>query len=225
MLLVCFGLGCTVFAGVSCSLSLDHPHLPSLTLPMLPQISHRHSFSEVLFLSPTPLFPICHTPIPPHPILPPYLHLHRILFFSAAVEFREYIVLIGAFVFLIVSFFFFLFLVSSFVDSVLLSAAVELREYPVLIGAVAATLTELYEPLGLNDNLTIPLFSSLAMQWGFARIQACEVPHLRDIAADFRGQYSLHIPSFVYNAPFVGRLADGVGGLLGDAVGLIADYL
>lgn len=104
-------------------------------------------------------------------------------------------------------------------------AAVELREYPVLIGAVAATLTELYEPLGLNDNLTIPLFSSLAMQWGFARIQACEVPHLRDIAADFRGQYSLHIPSFVYNAPFVGRLADGVGGLLGDAVGLIADYL
>ena len=37
--------------------------------------------------------------------------------------------------FLIVSFFFFLFLVSSFVDSVLLSAAVELREYPVLIGA------------------------------------------------------------------------------------------
>ena len=90
---------------------------------------------------------------------------------------------------------------------------------------MAATLTELYEPLGLNDNLTIPLFSSLAMQWGFARIQACEVPHLRDIAADFRGQYSLHIPSFICNAPFVGRLADGVGGLLGDAVGLIADYL
>ena len=152
-----------------------------------------------------------------------FLLLFRtILFFSAAVELREYSVLIGAFVFLFASFllFFCLFLFILF-----FSAAVELREYPVLIGAVAATLTELYEPLGLNDNLTIPLFSSLAMQWGFARIQACEVPHLRDIAADFRGQYSLHIPSFVYNAPFVGRLADGVGGLLGDAVGLIADYL
>ena len=29
------------------------------------------------------------------------------------------------------------------------------------------------EPLGLNDNLTIPFFASLAMQWGFARIQSC----------------------------------------------------
>ena len=31
----------------------------------------------------------------------------------------------------------------------------------------------MYEPLGLNDNLTIPFFASLAMQWGFARIQSC----------------------------------------------------
>ena len=40
-------------------------------------------------------------------------------------------------------------------------------------GALAATVTELYEPFRLNDNLTIPLFSSLAMQWAFARIHAC----------------------------------------------------
>ena len=52
-------------------------------------------------------------------------------------------------------------------------ASVNLREYPVFFGALAATLTEVYEPLGLNDNLTIPFFASLAMQWGFARIQSC----------------------------------------------------
>ena len=52
-------------------------------------------------------------------------------------------------------------------------AGVELREYPVFWGALAATLTELYEPLGLNDNLTIPVIASLAMQWGFARISHC----------------------------------------------------
>jgi dolichol kinase len=52
-------------------------------------------------------------------------------------------------------------------------AHVHLREYPVFFGALAATLTEVYEPLGLNDNLTIPLFSSIALQWGFARIQTC----------------------------------------------------
>lgn len=45
-----------------------------------------------------------------------------------------------------------------------------LREYPVFFGALAATLTELYEPLYLNDNLTIPLISSLALTWGFHRI-------------------------------------------------------
>lgn len=50
---------------------------------------------------------------------------------------------------------------------------VRLREYPVFFGAMAATVTELYEPLGLNDNLMIPLISSLAMQLGFLRIQAC----------------------------------------------------
>ena len=50
---------------------------------------------------------------------------------------------------------------------------IRLREYPVFFGALAATLTELYEPFNLNDNLTSPVFSSLAMQWAFHRIQLC----------------------------------------------------
>mgnify|MGYP006888860026 CR=1 FL=1 len=56
---------------------------------------------------------------------------------------------------------------------VLAAAGIELREYAVALGAIVATLTELVEPFGLNDNLTIPFFASLAMQWGFARIQSC----------------------------------------------------
>ena len=54
--------------------------------------------------------------------------------------------------------------------------SVELREYPVALGAIAATLTELYEPFGINDNLTIPVISALAMEFGFARIRMCQAP-------------------------------------------------
>jgi len=50
---------------------------------------------------------------------------------------------------------------------------VHLREYPVFWGALAATLTELYEPLHLNDNLTIPLITSITLSWGFNRIADC----------------------------------------------------
>ena len=50
---------------------------------------------------------------------------------------------------------------------------VRLREYPVFFGALVATLTELHEPLRLNDNLTIPVFSSIAMQLAFQRIATC----------------------------------------------------
>jgi len=50
---------------------------------------------------------------------------------------------------------------------------VHLREYPIFWGAFAATLTELYEPLHLNDNLTIPLITSITLSWGFNRIQDC----------------------------------------------------
>lgn len=50
---------------------------------------------------------------------------------------------------------------------------IKLREYPVFFGALAATLVELYEPFRLNDNLTIPIVSSMAMQLAFRRIQQC----------------------------------------------------
>lgn len=63
--------------------------------------------------------------------------------------------------------------VMCFVVGSTIFASVHLREYPVFFGALAATLTEVYEPLGLNDNLTIPVFTSIALQWGFARISSC----------------------------------------------------
>lgn len=50
---------------------------------------------------------------------------------------------------------------------------VPLREHAIFIGAFAATLTELYEPLGINDNLTIPVFASVALTWGFERTMSC----------------------------------------------------
>ena len=49
---------------------------------------------------------------------------------------------------------------------------VYLGEYAVFVGALAATLTELYEPFGLNDNITIPMISSLALQLGLSRIES-----------------------------------------------------
>ena len=36
---------------------------------------------------------------------------------------------------------------------------------------IVATVVELYEPFGLNDNLMIPVFSGLALSWGFARLE------------------------------------------------------
>jgi dolichol kinase len=48
---------------------------------------------------------------------------------------------------------------------------VRLCEYAVFIGAMVATLVELFEPFELNDNLTIPLFSSLAMEFALQRLQ------------------------------------------------------
>ena len=63
-----------------------------------------------------------------------------------------------------------------FVVGCILFLHVELREYPVFFGSLAATLVELYEPLGINDNLTIPVISSLVMQWGFHRISHCAMP-------------------------------------------------
>jgi len=51
---------------------------------------------------------------------------------------------------------------------------VHLREYSVFLAALSATLTELYEPFGINDNVSIPVLSSLALTFGFARIYSCE---------------------------------------------------
>jgi diacylglycerol kinase (CTP) len=48
-----------------------------------------------------------------------------------------------------------------------------LNEYPVFIGALVATIVELYEPFQVNDNLSIPIMSSLALQWGLSRIERC----------------------------------------------------
>lgn len=66
-----------------------------------------------------------------------------------------------------------------FVTGCIMFAGHELREYFVFIGALVATLTELFEPLGLNDNLTIPLFSTISMQWGMARVRSCASPSAR----------------------------------------------
>jgi len=51
---------------------------------------------------------------------------------------------------------------------------VHLREYAVFIASLVATLVELYEPFGINDNVTIPVLSSLALTFGFYRTFSCE---------------------------------------------------
>lgn len=53
---------------------------------------------------------------------------------------------------------------------------VHLREYSVFCAALVATMAELYEPFGINDNVTIPVLSSLALTFGFARTYSCD-PH------------------------------------------------
>ena len=50
---------------------------------------------------------------------------------------------------------------------------VKLGEYPVVVGALVATLVELYEPFGLNDNITIPIISCIALQWARSRVEKC----------------------------------------------------
>lgn len=51
---------------------------------------------------------------------------------------------------------------------------VHLREYPVFCASLVATLVELYEPFGINDNVCIPFLSSLALTLGFARVYSCD---------------------------------------------------
>ena len=57
-----------------------------------------------------------------------------------------------------------------FITGMIVFQEVPLCEYGVFFGSLAATLTELYEPFGLNDNLTIPIFSALALHWGLLRV-------------------------------------------------------
>lgn len=61
---------------------------------------------------------------------------------------------------------------SCFVTGLIIYEEIYLAEYAVFLGATAATITELYEPFGLNDNLTIPMISSFALQIGLRRIEA-----------------------------------------------------
>ena len=63
-------------------------------------------------------------------------------------------------------------------------ADLKLSEYVAFCGAVIATLTELYEPFHLNDNLTIPVFSALALQLSLGRIREkdCYQPEPRGAA-------------------------------------------
>jgi len=51
---------------------------------------------------------------------------------------------------------------------------VHLREYAVVIGALTATLVELWEPFGINDNVTIPVLSGFALTFGFWRTYKCD---------------------------------------------------
>ena len=65
---------------------------------------------------------------------------------------------------------------TSFLGTVLTQSLTNLcaESVGLFIGAATATLTELNEPFGINDNLSIPLASSVAMTWAFARMASCE---------------------------------------------------
>lgn len=64
-----------------------------------------------------------------------------------------------------------------FVFGCTIFSQVHLREYAVVIAALTATLVELYEPFGLNDNVTIPVLSSMALTFGFERTYFCDPGH------------------------------------------------
>jgi len=67
-------------------------------------------------------------------------------------------------------------LIVCFIIGTTMFATVHLCEYAILVGAIVATLTELWSEdylFGLNDNLTIPVFSALALTWAFQRTANC----------------------------------------------------
>ena len=57
---------------------------------------------------------------------------------------------------------------------------VQLSEYAAVVAAATATLTELYEPLLLDDNLTIPFFSALALQVALYRVRCPPCANVRE---------------------------------------------
>ena len=63
--------------------------------------------------------------------------------------------------------------ISCFTIGMAAFAETRLAEYAICIGALVATFTELYEPFGLNDNITIPVVSCFALQWALSRIENC----------------------------------------------------
>ena len=65
-----------------------------------------------------------------------------------------------------------MFITCCFVGYFMLDSVI-LREYAIVFGAFIATITELFEPFHLNDNITIPIFSCLALQFALSRINAC----------------------------------------------------
>eukprot|EP00936_MAST-01D_sp_MAST-1D-sp1_P000853 g853.t1 len=65
--------------------------------------------------------------------------------------------------------------VACFFVGLLVFSDVYLSEYAVFVGALMATVVELHEPFGLNDNLTIPVLSGFALTWGFARVHQCSM--------------------------------------------------
>lgn len=52
-------------------------------------------------------------------------------------------------------------------------SGVRLSDYAVIIGSLASTLVELYEPFGINDNITIPFVGGAVLQWALARVENC----------------------------------------------------
>lgn len=62
---------------------------------------------------------------------------------------------------------------SCFVIGHMMFIQVQLSEYAVFIGAAVATIVELVEPFGVNDNLSIPVLSGLALHWGLGRLEHC----------------------------------------------------
>lgn len=64
--------------------------------------------------------------------------------------------------------------VCCFVFGCTIFSQVHIREYAVFVASLIATLAELYEPLGINDNVSIPVLSSIALTFGFTRTFNCE---------------------------------------------------